>query len=134
MTIRQIALQNLLQIHADIKKNGLNEVLRVAGKGEFKEYTAGFIPAASRWDKKNETIYLYEIETTANIPSSKLSAIQLFGHDIYDEAGCYTQLWITDRYGMNPHKIWDVKDEICWTYEPTGEWLSESEIEKREKK
>lgn len=134
MTIRQIALQNLLQIHPDIKKNGLNEILRVAGKGEFKGYTAGFIPAASRWDKKNQTIYLYEIETTANIPSSKLSAIQLFGHDIYDETGCYTQLWITDRYGMNPRKIWDVKDEIAASYGPNREWLSISEIEKREQK
>jgi hypothetical protein len=34
---------------------------------------------------------------------------------------------------MDEKKVWQVKDEIMWTYEPTGEWLSEAEIERREK-
>jgi hypothetical protein len=138
MSIESFALEKLKARHPELVKNGLRRVLRtideMIGAAEFVgDYTPGFIPDATIWDAANQTIKVFEIEDTSRINAQKLRTIQRFGHDLYDETGCYTELWVTDRWGMDEKKVWQVKDEIMWTYEPTGEWLSETEIDRRER-
>jgi len=137
MSLESFAFDNLKRRHPNLQKNGLKAVLRHIDKviepaEEMYDYSPGFIPDATIWDEKHKTVLLYEIEDTSKITYNKLSAIILFGHTLYDCAGCYTELWVVDRYGVEEKRVWRVKDEIMWTYEPTGEWLSEAEIEERE--
>jgi hypothetical protein len=133
MSLESFAFENLKRRHPHIRKNGLRECLRQIDAREILgSKSLGFIPDAT--ELIGDTLYIYEIEDTNRITSEKLAAIRTFGHDLYDTSipECYTVLVVVDRYGINETIVWRVKDEIMWTYEPTGEWLSESEIERRE--
>jgi hypothetical protein len=138
MSIESFAFEKLKSRHPELVKNGLRRVLRLIdqtiGATEFvSDYNPGFVPDGTIWDATSQTIKIFEIEDTSRINALKLRAIQNFAHSLYNCNGCYTELWVTDRWGMDEKEVWQVKDEIMWTYEPTDEWLSEAEIERREK-
>ena len=42
------------------------------------------------------------------------------------------KLICTDRYGVNETVVWDINDDISWTYLATGEWLSNNQIDRKE--
>jgi hypothetical protein len=96
------------------------------------DYRPGFVPFATKWDKEQRTLTIFELDNKAGLSSKILERIRWFGHTLYDCTGCYTQLVVADRFGVDEKLVWTVKDEIAWEYVPTGEWLSESEIERRE--
>ena len=130
MGLEKFAFDNLKKRHPNIRKNGLRACLREIEAYEMLEGGSfGFIPDGT--EIVGDTIFIYEIEDTSKLTEAKLSNIQLFGHDLYDTAGHYTILVVVDRYGLDEKQVLTVKDEIMWTYTPTGEWLSETEIEKR---
>jgi hypothetical protein len=137
MSLESFAFEKLKSRHRNLVKNGLKRVLRIIDETmepaeSVSDYASGFVPDATVWDEANRTISLFEIEDSSKINAVKLRAIKRFAHDLYDLTECYTQLWVVDRWGMTEMKVWQMKDEIMWTYEPTDEWLSESEIDKRE--
>jgi hypothetical protein len=96
------------------------------------DYQPGFAPFAPIWDKQNQTVKIFEIDNTAGLTPKKLERICWFGHTSYDRTGCYTKDVLLDRFGVDEKFIRTVMDEITWEYVPTGEWLIESEIERRE--
>jgi hypothetical protein len=133
MSLESFAFENLEKRRPNVRKNGLRDCLRQIQALEMLGCKShGFVPDAT--EIIGDTLYIYEIEDTCRITSEKLAAIRTFGHDLYDTSipQYYTVLVVIDRYGINETVVWRVKDEIMWTYEPTGEWLSESEIERRE--
>ena len=135
MSFENYAFNKLKDKYPNLRKNGANQCLREHCKHHepAEEITkAPFVPDATLLDLEKRELTLFEIEDTHPLPMRKLETIQRFGHDAYDCMFLYVKLVCTDRYGMNERVVWDVNDDIAWTYLPTGEWLSNNQIDKRE--
>ncbi|MGA2281234.1 MAG: hypothetical protein ABSG80_13120 [Verrucomicrobiota bacterium] len=131
MSLEKFAFDNLKKRHPNVRKNGLRACLREIGAYEMlMGGSFGFVPDAT--EVVGDTLFIYEIEDTNKLSETKLDIIQMFSHDLYDTRGYYTVLVALNRYGTEETRVWTVKDEIKWTHGPTGNWLSESEIEKYE--
>jgi hypothetical protein len=126
--IRNRAFECLKQRYPKIVKHGLQQLCRNLDEGE--DWQPGFIPFATLFDEEQRIIRLFDFETS--ITDRRLFLIGRWGHDFYDENGYYSELWAIDKFGLEQKRVWRIKDEITWTYNPTGEWLSDSEIERRE--
>ena len=117
MNLRQTALENLLDSHPDIMEGGLHRALRlireeVGGSVDLRLIRADFLPTATRWDGANRTLHIYEISSGVAMPDGTFDAIREFAEHLLDGADCRTAIWITDGNGLNPVKVWDVRDEL----------------------
>lgn len=117
MNIKQTALENLLDSNSDIREGGLRFALRrideEVGLPEHPDrFRADFLPTATRWDGRNRTLHIYEISSGMAMPDGTFDAICDFAERLLDGAGCRTAIWITDGNGLNPVKVWDVRDEL----------------------
>jgi hypothetical protein len=129
--IRNRAFECLKQRYPGIVKHGLHQLCRrLSEGGEGEDLQQGFIPFATLFDEEQKIIRLFDFETS--ITDQKLFSIERWGHNFYDLTGYYSELWAIDKFGLEQKRVWRVKDGIAWTYAPTGEWLSDSEIERRE--
>lgn len=136
MSGRHAALRRLQKKNPDLRPGGLRAALRAINERfgldfDAETYRAGFVPFATWWDPKHRTLHIYELEGRDVILPRRLRCIQTFGHDLHAASGCYTKLWICDTQGHSPLPVWDVRDELMSIYQPTGEWLSETEIGNR---
>lgn len=113
------ALENLLQVHPEIRSGGLRDLLEMID-GEVglpvraADFRCAFRPAAARWDRASRTLHLYEISSGEAFPDGTFEAIRDFAERLHDGAGCFTAIWITDGDGHDPMKVWDVRDELMW--------------------
>lgn len=117
MNLRYTALQNLLDSDPEICEGGLRHALRLineeVGLPEHPDrFRADFLPTATRWDGPNRTLHLYEISSGLAMPDGTFDAICDFAQRLLDGAACRTAIWITDGNGLNPVKVWDVRDEL----------------------
>jgi hypothetical protein len=117
MSLESFAFQKLKERHPSIARCGLRKLLRQLDRDlepaeEISTINPGFVPDATLWDAELSTLRLFEIEDTSKLSKHKLHNIQGFGHLLLDLAGICTELWVTDRYGMNETKIWDVRDDV----------------------
>ena len=128
MNIRQAALENLLDSDPDIREGGLRRALRLIHEevgldGDPLRFRADFLPTATRWDGPNRTLHIYEISSGTALPDGTFDAIRDFAERLLDTADCRTAIWITDGNGLNPVKVWDVRDELILIQEgvcPSG--------------
>jgi len=125
MNLRQAALENLLDSHPDMVEGGLRRALRLiheqVGLPEHpRRFRADFVPTATRWDGQNRTLHIYEISSGAAMPDGTFDAICDFAERLLDGAGCHTAIWIADGNGLNPVKVWDVRDELVYVREGGG--------------
>jgi hypothetical protein len=117
MKDRTLALENLLQMHPEIRSGGLPQWLETID-GEIglpvraAKFRCEFTPTASRWDRGSRTLHLYEISSEEAFPDGTFEAIRDFAERLLDGAGCFTAIWITDGDGHDPMKVWDVRDEL----------------------
>jgi len=123
MKTQQAALENLLDSHPDICRGGLRRALRIINdetglNGDPVRFRADFLPTATRWDRHNHTLHIYEISSAAAVSDGTFDAIRDFAERLLDDAGCRTSIWITDGDGLNPVKVWDVRDELIRVREP----------------
>lgn len=117
MNLRKAALENLLDSHPDILEGGLRRALRlIDGEVGLPEhpsrFRADFLPTATRWDGGNRTLHIYEISSSVALPDGTFDAIRDFAERLFDGTGCRTAIWIADGNGLNPVKVWDVRDEL----------------------
>lgn len=117
MNNQHSALENLLDSHPDIRKGGLLHALRsiddeVGLDGVRSRFRADFFPTATRWDGRNRTLHIYEISSGVALPDGTFDAIRDFAERLLEVADCRTAIWITDGDGLNPVKVWDVRDEL----------------------
>lgn len=117
MNLRQTALENLLDSNPDIREGGLRRALELIDgeiglKTDPRRFRADFLPTATRWDGSNRTLHIYEISSSVAMPDGTFEAIRDFAERLFDGAGCRTAIWITDGDGLNPVKVWDVRDEL----------------------
>ena len=117
MKTQRAALENLLDSHQGICQGGLRRALRLidreVGLGDDPvRFRADFLPTATRWDGVNRTLHIYEISSAVALPDGTFDAIRDFAERLLDGAGCRTAIWITDGDGLNPVKVWDVRDEL----------------------
>jgi hypothetical protein len=117
MKRQQAALENLLDSHPDICRGGLRHALRIIDdeiglNGDPLRFRADFLPTATRWDRQNRALHIYEISSGAAVSDGMFDAICDFAERLLDSAGCRTSIWITDGNGLNPVKVWDVRDEL----------------------
>lgn len=113
------ALDNLLQVHPEIRTGGLRDLLeRIDGEADLSvlaaEFGRKFHPTAARWDRDSRTLHLYEISSSEAFPDGTFDAIREFAERLHDGAGCFTAIWIADGDGHDPMKVWDVRDELIW--------------------
>lgn len=96
----------------------------------------GFIPSGTRlrrqpaynpklgqWDF---TLELWDIEGSSPKSGDRLRIIQMFAHDLFDLSIVFTELWISDSYGTNRRKVYDVRNDIAGDDMPDAppyEWL-----------
>lgn len=119
MKPKQNALANLLASDNDITEGGLRHALRLINhQTGFPEdpwrFRADFLPTATRWDGASRTLHIYEISSGVALPDGTFDAIRDFAERLLDGADCRTAIWIADGNGLNPIKVWDVRDELIF--------------------
>jgi hypothetical protein len=123
MTKRQHALTNLLKTQPEVRTGSLREILHVIDRQiglpiPPAKFPCHFEPKAARWDRSSRTVHLYEFSSAEPFPDGTFEAIQDFAQHLHNGCGCTTSLWITDSDGLNPVKVWDVRDELIWISSP----------------
>jgi hypothetical protein len=110
-------INTFLKRHPDMHKSGLPDALKLVEeqlqpKDEVADYEAPFMPAATHWDHTTKTLQLFFL---SDPEGERTTAIQRFGHELYDCAKCFTEVWVISPDGLTEHKWWDVRDEVSWT-------------------
>jgi hypothetical protein len=123
MTKRQLALTNLLKTQPEVLTGSLREILHIVDRQiglpvPPAEFPCNFEPKAVRWDRSSRTVHLYEFSSAEPFPDGTFDAIQEFAQNLHDGCRCYTSLWITDGDGLDPVKVWDVRDDLIWVNTP----------------
>ena len=116
-------INTFLKRHPEVHRNGLPDALKLVDEqldptDEVGDYETPFIPAATHWDEANKTLQLFFLAEPAG---EKSTAIQRFGHELYDCAKCFTEVWVVSPDGSTESKWWDVRDEVSWTLQVARE-------------
>lgn len=107
-------INTFLKRHPDTHRNGLPDALKLVEEqlqpdDALADYEASFMPSATHWDHETKTLQLFFFSDPAG---ERRTAIQRFGHEMYDCANCYTEVWVISSDGLTESKSWDVRDEI----------------------
>ena len=124
-TIEKMAFDRLAKSIPDLRKNGLrktiNEALHWAAETDdvclidALEYrTPNFVPDGTRLKKckyaecgrRAPIIEMWEIEDTSKITSEKMDKIKTWWFNNFEGYLPFFELWVTDRWGNNRHKVW----------------------------
>ena len=119
LTNCEFALTNLLKTRPDIRPGGLRDILHLIDRQiglpiDPSIFPCSFAPKATRWDRGSRTVHLYEIPSPRTLPEDNFQAIRDFARLLHGGCGCHTSLWITDGDGLDPVKVWDMRDELIW--------------------
>lgn len=135
-----VAFERLKGRWPGLRKNGIRDAIRkFRGGPEFlDDWTClgkpvGWIPDATLLDPAAGVIHAFEIEFRAVVDEQRLKWIQRFCMSFYDWTEGHIELWLVDRHGFHETNIWGTKDSTWREYTRTGEWMTDREIERREK-
>jgi hypothetical protein len=152
MSLEKFAREKLMRDLPGFRKNGLRHWIKVIDKehwleGMVEENNHGFVPDGTRLrrqpphnpdyqvltplDAYDVTLELWEIEDTSKIGEVKMENIRRMAHELFDMSAVFTELWVTNRYGNQREKVWDIRDEIDgggkMDFHEPCEWMTDDE-------